>query len=224
MTARIVVVTGTDTGVGKTWVTAALASAAREQGTVVRAIKPVESGVFGAEPSSDEDGVLLANAAGQDWPRAALTRLRAPLAPPIAAENEGRTLDFNGWVDTLRKAAETCDLLLVEGAGGLCSPLTWTQDVRDLATLLQSRVLVVAHNKLGVVHQVRAVTQCLAVASLPLLGVVLNRTQSNEASTRTNPSVLARYLADVPAVVTYEGQPADEQRVAIRPLLRQALQ
>jgi dethiobiotin synthetase len=105
----VVCVTGTDTEVGKTWVTAALGAALVAQGRSVVAIKPVESGVA---LDGVEDGALLAEATGQRAPLQALTRLRAPVAPPVAADREGVRLDALG---TLNHTLMTLELL--EAAG-----------------------------------------------------------------------------------------------------------
>src|SRR5581483_545093 len=111
VSARLLLVTGTDTGVGKTVVAAGLLRCLRARGVRTRGVKPVESGC--AETTEDEqDGVLLARAAAQRAPRAALVRLAAPVAPPVAADHEGLALDPAAWVRALRAIAdEECDLV-----------------------------------------------------------------------------------------------------------------
>src|SRR5881409_4199277 len=110
-------VTGTDTGVGKTFVACALATALRQRGRRVAVMKPVETGVEG-EPA---DALALRAAAADPAPLGDICpyRLRAPLAPAVAARLEGVTIDVDGIVTRLRRRAAGADVLLIEGAGGL---------------------------------------------------------------------------------------------------------
>ena len=85
--SNVLVIAGTDTSVGKTWVACALARALRSAGRRVIAIKVVETGCTGPRQDT-EDGVLLARASGQGEPAEALVRLAAPLTPALAAERE----------------------------------------------------------------------------------------------------------------------------------------
>src|SRR5687768_15575546 len=105
---RFLVVTGTDTGVGKTLVTAGLALALTRAGRRVVAIKPLESGC-GDSPEL-EDGATLARATGQARPRQALVRLGAPLAPALAAEREGVALDVDSLALRVRALTEGADV------------------------------------------------------------------------------------------------------------------
>ena len=123
---RFVIVTGTDTGVGKTFVTEALARLLSRSHRVV-AIKPFESGVTD-EPG---DGERLAAATGQKAPLHALVRLKEPLTPALAADREGVTIDFEAALASIRAHAEGADFALIEGAGGVLSPLTWEKDTRS---------------------------------------------------------------------------------------------
>lgn len=187
--ARFVVVTGTDTGVGKTFVTEALAlGLARERRTL--ALKPFESG---ARPE-ESDAARLAAATGQDAPREALVRLRDPLAPAMAAEREGVTLDFSDLVARLRRYGAQADVVLVEGAGGVLSPLTWEHDARDLARALDARVVLVASDRLGTLSATHAAFDVLAHAGLAPAAVVLSAPERPDASTGANADALRRRL------------------------------
>jgi dethiobiotin synthetase len=188
-----VVVAGTDTGVGKTFVGCALARGLARTGRRVLGIKPVESGC-GEGSRAAEDGALLAAATGQREPCEALVRLRAPIAPALAAEIEGVTLDVDALAARIRAMGEGFDVVLVEGAGGLLSPLSWTRDVTHIAHDLDARVLLVSADRLGVLHHVRASVQVLLDAWLPPAGVVLSAPADPDASTGTNAAALARVL------------------------------
>jgi len=114
-------VTGTDTGVGKTFVACALATALRQRGRRVAVMKPVETGVEG-EPA---DALALRAAAADPAPLGDICpyRLRAPLAPAVAARLEGVTIDVARLVALVARRRQDADVLLVEGAGGLLVPL-----------------------------------------------------------------------------------------------------
>jgi dethiobiotin synthetase len=188
-----VVIAGTDTGVGKTFVGCALARAVARSGRRVLAVKPVESGC-GDGPREAEDGALLAAATGQTEPREALLRLRAPIAPALAADREGVTVDVDALAARIRTLGEGFDMVLVEGAGGVLSPLSWTRDLTHIAHDLDARVLLVASDRLGVLHHVRASVQTLLDTWLLPAGVVLSAPAEPDASTGTNAAALARVL------------------------------
>lgn len=193
MSSNIVVVTGTDTEIGKTMVTAGIARALRERGVDVVAIKPVESGTE-PEPQPSEDGTTLAAATGQSEPSQALVRLREPLAPPVAADIDGVSLDMAAWCDTIREYAARADIVLVEGAGGLLSPLTWQATARELAQELDASTLVVASDKLGTLNHTMLVLETLDAAEIPVCGVVFSAPQIPDTSTGRNAQTLRDFL------------------------------
>ncbi len=186
-----ILVTGSGTGVGKTFVTSAIGSALAETSAAVIAIKPVESGV-GSLPLAVQDGALLSAATGQTEPRLALTTLRDPLAPPVAADREGSVLDWTAWISYLEGVS--ADFLLVEGAGGLLSPLTWSKTSLDLALELAAPVLLVAKDKLGVLNSVLLTITVAVNSGVEVLGVVLSEPAVPDESTGTNAAALERVL------------------------------
>lgn len=188
---KTVVITGTDTGVGKTWVGCALGRVLTESGCRVVAIKPVETGCSG--PSGEtEDGVLLARATGQREPLEAVLRLREPVAAPEAAEREGRRIDFVELVSRVEQYAAGADLTLVEGAGGLLSPISWEHTILDAARALEARVLLVAVDRLGTINHTLMALRILEQAGLGTAGVVLSAPAEPDASTGTNARAISR--------------------------------
>ena len=166
-------VTGTDTGVGKTWVTVALAAACCHSGRDVRAVKLVETGT--AELSDEgEDGVQLARATRQAAPLRALRRYRTPVAAAEAAEREGFVFDLAAAIEELRGIADGAELTLVEGAGGLLAPLTWRETLLDVARTLAAPVLLVAADRLGTLNHTLLTFAMLEHSGTPCLGVVIN--------------------------------------------------
>ena len=121
-------ITATDTGVGKTFVTAGLAAALRARGRDVAVFKPVQSGALADDPAGD--AALL----GADCVYA----FSAPLAPLVAARAEGRTIALAPIVTRAEELAREHEILLVEGAGGLLVPLADGLDMADLAVALRA--------------------------------------------------------------------------------------
>jgi dethiobiotin synthetase len=184
-------ITGTDTGVGKTWVGRALSHALVAAGRRVVAVKPVETGCTDAA-SHLEDGPLLAAATGQAEPRTALLRFAAPVAPVLAAEREGEAIDLDALVLRIEALSEGAEVLLVEGAGGLLSPITWEWTAVDLARALGAAALVVAMDRIGTINHTQLTLSALELAGVSTAGVVLTAPESSDASTGTNAAVIAR--------------------------------
>lgn len=202
---RIVIITGTDTGVGKTWVGCRLAEALRERGINVRAVKLVETGTD-LEPSPEEDGARLAAAAGQDHPRAALRRYRTAVAPSEAADIEGRPLDINVVEEEMAAIVRSARVTLVEGAGGLFSPLTWRRNLLDVARRHSAPVLVVAADRLGAVNHTLLTLGMLDFSGARYLGVVMNALPHQDDPARgLNASALRKIQPGLRVVETAAG-------------------
>ena len=167
-------ITGTDTGVGKTWVGRALGHALAAAGRRVVAIKPVETGCSDATALL-EDGALLAVATGQAEPRTALYRFPEPLAPALAADAAGEAIDLDAMLLRLEALSAGAEVVLVEGVGGLLAPMTWEWTVVDLARALGASALVVAEDRFGTINHTLLTLGALELAGLEVTGVVLNR-------------------------------------------------
>ena len=174
MTALLV--TGTDTNVGKTFVACALVHALRARRRRVTVMKPVETGVRDDVP---EDAAALQAAAADLAPldEVCPVRLRAPLAPSVAARLEGRTLDPDMLVRQVARRAADADVLVVEGAGGLLVPIAGAFTFADLARRAALPLLVVAANRLGTVNHTALTARVAEAAGLRVLGFVLSQPQ-----------------------------------------------
>lgn len=190
-TGHAIVITGTDTSVGKTFTGIGLATALRRRGRRVVAVKPLESGC-GDVASATEDGVALARATGQLEPTQALLRFRDPVAPPEAADREGRSIDFDALLERVVRHSVGAEIALVEGAGGLLSPLTWDKNVLDVARHLRASVLLIAADRLGTINHTLMALEIVKAAELPLLGVILNPPGVADASTGSNAAAIER--------------------------------
>ena len=184
-------ITGTDTGVGKTWVGRALSHALVAAGRRVIAVKPVETG---CDPAGShlEDGALLAAATGQSEPRAALVRFAAPVAPALAAEREGESIDLDALVLQIEGLSQGAEVLLVEGAGGLLAPITWEWTVVDLARALGASALVVAADRLGTINHTQLTLSAIELAGIELAGVVFTAPEPPDDSTGSNAAAIER--------------------------------
>lgn len=176
MTGRVLVVTGTDTGVGKTVLTAALAVSAGERGSVV-VVKPVQTGVAPcSEEAADVDDVR--RLAGEVQV-AEFVRLPDPLAPDAAARLRGTALpDVAEHADRIRALATRFDTVLVEGAGGVLVRLDTTGGtlldlVVDLASDLAVEVLVVTRAGLGTLNHAELTVAALRGSGIEPAGLVI---------------------------------------------------
>jgi dethiobiotin synthetase len=186
-------VTGTDTGVGKTVVTAAIALALKARGVDVRVVKPVQTG------EGDAD-TLRRLAELEDSPeQIAPFSFAAPLAPLVAARLEGLELDLDAVASAVRRSSR--ELTLVEGVGGLLCPMGPDWTIADLAARLALPLLVVARAGLGTVNHTLLTVEEARRRGLEVAGVVLNGRV--DESTAANTELIESFggvpvLAEVP--------------------------
>lgn len=198
-------ITGTDTGVGKTFVGCALAAAFVRRGLRVAPFKPVETGCeyatnLGLVPA---DALLLKQATGSDARIETICpyRFRLPLAPWVAAQQLGEEIDpsFLAW--QYQQLAAEHELVIVETAGGILVPLAERFHFGDLARMLNLPVLIVAASKLGVINHTLLTLEYLRGAALPILGVVLNQPAEDSSPAAQSNEQALRKLVSVPLFV-----------------------
>ncbi|HEU0011935.1 MAG TPA: dethiobiotin synthase [Verrucomicrobiae bacterium] len=211
MPGRTLFVTGTDTGVGKTVVTALLVRHFRHSGIAVAALKPLCSGGRG-------DARVLRAAVGR-----ALTldeinpwHFRAPLAPLLAARREGKRVRLGAVLEYVRSIGKRFELVLVEGAGGLLSPLGEDFNARDLIGALRATPIIVCPNRLGAVNQT-----LLTMAALPRsvgrrAQVVLAAPSETDEASRTNQALLGECLRRTQIHILPWLRPAQDWRQTLK--------
>jgi len=189
MTRRTFFITGTDTGVGKTILTALLARHLRAKGTAAAAFKPVCTG-------GRDDARMLQAALGGSLTLDEINpwHFRAALAPLLAARKEGKPLHLAEVVAHAKTLSRRCETLLIEGAGGLLSPLGEGFDARDLLVALRATPIIVCPNRLGAVNQARLAIAALPSAVARRAPVVLVSTAFPDSASRTNLQLLAEFF------------------------------
>jgi dethiobiotin synthetase len=204
-------VTGTDTGVGKTVVTAAVARLLSRQGRAVRVCKPVATGAtWQGGRWVSEDTLLLAEATGEaDLDAVTPWSFPEPAAPPVAARLAGVSLTLEGLAAAVRRRAAAEAGVMVEGVGGLLCPLTEDATVADLVAELRLPLVVVARRSLGTLNHTLLTREVARVRRLDVLGIVVNETTPPASlAEETNVEELRRRL-DVPVLAVVPHGAAD---------------
>jgi dethiobiotin synthetase len=168
-------VTGTDTGVGKTVVAAAVCAALAARGQRVAAFKPVVTGLDDDVEEWPRDHELLASVANAGQAPEEVTPLTfgPPVSPHHAAQLAGTTIEPRELVDAARAAGDRGELLVCEGVGGLMVPFTAGYLVRDLAIALDLPVLVAARPGLGTINHALLTLEAARAGGLTVAAVVI---------------------------------------------------
>ncbi|KVP10271.1 dethiobiotin synthase [Burkholderia ubonensis] len=191
-------VTGTDTEIGKTFVSAALLHGFARLGLRAAAMKPVAAGAYEQDGVwRNEDADQLDAAANVVLPPELRTPflLKAPAAPHLAAAQEGVTLDLDTIVACHREALTRADVVVVEGAGGFRVPLTGTRDMADLAVALGAPVVLVVGVRLGCISHALLTADAIRQRGLTLAGWVANHVDPAMAFQDENVATLRDWLA-----------------------------
>jgi dethiobiotin synthetase len=185
-----IVVTGTDTGVGKTVVTALCIAHLQGKGLRVRGLKPFCSG-------ERTDALLLWELQDRALPLESVNPFYfpQPISPWTAARASGRGIGRGEAVAAIGRHASQCDVLVVEGAGGLLAPLGELFDVTDLIKELNAEVIVVAANRLGVINHTLLTFEALRSRDVARPRLAMNNANCPDESSRTNVADLQRLLS-----------------------------
>lgn len=186
--------TGTDTEVGKTFVTCALLHRASQLGLRAAGLKPVAAGTDAAGLNDDVENIRAASPV--ELPLAVINpyRFRAAVAPHIAAAEEGRMIEFATILTAFEEASQRTDLLIVEGVGGFRVPLGVDGDSADLAVALALPVILVIGMKLGCINHALLTAEAIATRGLKIAGWVANRIDPAMSRFEENLSTLQALL------------------------------
>lgn len=177
MKKKVFFVAGTDTGVGKTLISAGLLIAAKNRGLTTIALKPVAAGCEKtAEGLRNDDALLLQSVITEDlsYEQINPVALELAIAPHIAAQQARRTLSVDRLAGFCRGVLNTADFTIVEGAGGWRVPLNSAETMADLARVLQLPVILVVGIRLGCINHALLTIEAIARDGLPLVGWVAN--------------------------------------------------
>ncbi|MGM0881633.1 MAG: dethiobiotin synthase [Bacillota bacterium] len=196
---RGIFVTGTDTGVGKTVVTAAIVAALRAEGQHVGVWKPVQSGGSLGSGMTDAERLLQSTGIMERPEMVASYTFKEPLTPMLAARQAGVKLSLEGILAAGKPLMKRYDALFVEGAGGVAVPLTDDAMVADLIAQLRLPVLIVARSGLGTINHTLLTVSMLRQRDIPIVGVVMNdgelldQQDEDDPSIATNAELIERY-------------------------------
>lgn len=203
---KLLLITGTDTDVGKTWVSSLLLRQLRKQGVSVGAYKPVCSGVThdvdGGKTWLDVDQLSSAIQWTGYLDQICPQRFDAPVAPNIAARLQDLVVDDGLLAGGVEAWRNTASHLLIEGAGGLLCPLSDQSTVADLAERLNAPLLIVAANRLGVINHTLLTVETARNRGLQIAAIVLNDVaepdHASDESCLSNLEQLRRLLPELP--------------------------
>jgi len=189
--SRIIFVTGTDTGVGKTLLTASLLLHLRQTGRAALAMKPFCSG-------DREDVERIRAIQGSDPPMSEINPFyfTEPIAPLLAARNQRCAIERRDALRAIERMRDRCDCLIVEGAGGLLAPLgNGFSALEIIESLPESEVVIVAPNKLGTLNHTRLTAAALQARGTKRMAIVLMDQRTPDLSALTNAAFLKEVLA-----------------------------
>lgn len=209
-------ITGTDTGVGKTIVAASLAKLLKDRGINVGVMKPAESGV--ANPSAlGQDAALLKWAADSRLSNDEISpyRLKAALAPSVAAAEEKIRIDYSRLLQQAQKIIDEHEFTIIEGAGGLMVPLSGGFLMADFAAALNLPLLVVCRPALGTINHTLLTLFAARTMGLPIAGYMLNRMPKQQSLAEEKAAhTLATLTTDELLAVLPEVAGDEQQKVA----------
>lgn len=194
---RGIFITGTDTNVGKTVVTAAIAAALRAEGRNVGVWKPVQSGALPGDGAADAERLLHWTGIRERADAVSPYTFEAPLTPLLAAQKAGARLTLQELIEAGEPLARRYESIVIEGAGGVAVPLTEDALVADLIAKLRTPALIVARSGLGTINHTLLTASYLRRLKIPIIGVILNDgecgAEDNDPSVGSNAELIERY-------------------------------
>jgi len=197
-------ITGTDTGVGKTFVAGLIINALKEKGIDVAVMKPVETGC------AEKKGILMPNDALFLQKTAGVTddlnlvnpyRFKEPIAPSAAARFERKTIKLSKIKNCYQRLASKHDFIIVESAGGLLVPLNRKETILDLIKLLKLPVIIIASINLGAINHTLLTVKYAKEAGIKVKGIIFNHPEENKkGSAKLDVIKEVKRFTDVPII------------------------
>ncbi|TWT58447.1 ATP-dependent dethiobiotin synthetase BioD 1 [Thalassoglobus neptunius] len=207
---RGLLITGTDTDAGKTYVSCEIIRQLRALGHRVGAYKPVCSGATIRENQEVvwEDLEQLSSVIGAEYEKNLICpqRFHAALAPPVAAREEGSKVDSETLYAGLRDWSNRVEAVVVEGVGGWFCPISETETIADFAKQLRFPVLLVIGHKLGAINHAILTIEAIRTSGLDLVGIVLNDMSGQSTVCLSDNQEQILRFAPVPVVGNVEFQ------------------
>ena len=193
--AKGIFITGTDTGVGKTIVSAGLAMALKGRGMRVGVMKPVATGCIGENGGRlvSSDAVYLFEAAENEYaPLTSPVRFRNPVAPSIASVYEQKEVDLDAIRKAYKELQKYYDFIIVEGIGGILVPIKKNFLVANLIREMGLPLVIVSHVSLGAINHTLLTVDSALMRGFPIKGIIFNRAPRVNYSLAelTNPRVI----------------------------------
>jgi dethiobiotin synthetase len=191
-------ITGTDTGVGKTFVSVGLLKALKETGLNVCPMKPVETGCKVQRGELvPEDTLKLIKAAQVSEPVDLINpyRFRQPLAPAVASELEGAVISREKIISAYKKLSKKYDITIIEGAGGIMVPIRKNYLFLDLIKDLALPIIIVSRPGLGTINHTLLTVEAARNMGIDIIGVIINCLADirKDASVKTNPQMIEKH-------------------------------
>jgi len=191
-----VFISATDTSVGKTTLAAGLIGFLKNQGVDVGVMKPVASGAIECDSgkliSQDAEMLVKFSGSSDPWEWISPYCLATPVSPALAAKIEGVTIDFRRIRRCFEEIAHKHDFVVVEGAGGVMSPVFDSLLVTDLIIAMALPVMIVSRSSLGTINHTLMTIECLNRRQIGVLGFFLNRFPKNpNLSESTNAEIIS---------------------------------
>ncbi|MEK6692038.1 MAG: dethiobiotin synthase [Nitrospirota bacterium] len=197
-------ITGTDTCIGKTVISGALAIALKEMGYDVGVMKPIETGCRrSGKKLIPSDAIFLKKTSGSRDSLDLINpyRFKRPLAPAVASELEGVKIDISRILRSFELLKKRHDIVIVEGAGGILVPINKDYFFLDLIRDMGIPIIIVARPGLGTINHTLLTIRCAREHGIPVIGFIINHSNRSkpDPSEVTNPLVIKR-LSNIPLI------------------------
>ena len=219
MTGVFVTATGTD--IGKSFVTAGLVREMRHRGMAINALKPVVSGFNPGQAAGSDSGILLSALGKKVTPETldeiSPWRFAAPLSPDMAAQREGKTVDFDALIAFSRRAIDKApDLTMIEGIGGVMVPLDEHHTVVDWIAVLALPSLLICGSYLGTISHTLTTLDVLARRNIEVVAVIVNETPGSAVDLEETAASLRRFAGPSPVISLPRLSPEETRHPALQ--------